>query len=89
MCSGCGIVRPLRYALSLVRCGDGGRSKSRTLSFFERAGLRGGVGSDICMGDLRSREGGRTTLLYTSLLVGGTCSWMGLRAKRRKRDNFL
>jgi hypothetical protein len=38
------MVRSLRYFLSLVRCGDGGRGRSRTLSFFESVGLSGTVG---------------------------------------------
>jgi hypothetical protein len=48
------MVRSLRYFLSLVRCGDGGRGRSRTLSFFESVGLSGTVG---LLGSLVSLEG--------------------------------
>jgi hypothetical protein len=47
-----GAVRPLRYALSLVRCGDGDRWRSRTLSFFERTRFKGGVNVDVGAGAL-------------------------------------
>ena len=37
------MVRSLRCFLSFVRGGEGARGRSRTLSFLERVGLRGGV----------------------------------------------
>lgn len=82
----CVIVRPLRCVLSLVRCGDGGRCMSRTLSFFELAGLGGGEGKEDCAEAFWRRGGGRTTLLYASLL---RCSPLGLRVKRWKREILL
>lgn len=61
------IIWPLRCFLSFVRCGDGLRGMSITLSCLERAGLRGGVWGDSssigCEGFLRSRDGGRTAVL--------------------------
>jgi hypothetical protein len=54
-------VWPFRYFLSFVRCGDGDRGMSITLSFFERAGLNGGVCADSSIVDVVSiRDGART-----------------------------
>lgn len=59
------IVPSLRCDLSFVRCGDGDRLMSITLSFLERAGLTGGVGSEweTERERLRRRLGGRTAAL--------------------------
>jgi hypothetical protein len=54
-------VWPFRCFLSFVRCGDGDRGMSITLSFFERAGLNGGVCVDSSIvGDESIRDGART-----------------------------
>lgn len=83
-------VRSLRYVLSFVRCGEGERLRSSRLSFLEHelAGLSGGVELES-MDGFRRRVGARTTALYASLLLMGTCFSSSLREKRRKMENFL
>jgi hypothetical protein len=84
------MVRSLRYFLSLVRWGEGGRGRSRTLSFLDNVGLIGGEGNDASGAIFCWRDAGRITLLYMALLfVVLIQSLLGLREKRRRTESFL
>lgn len=61
------MARSLRYFLSLVRCGDGARGRSITLSFFESVGLRrtGGLLESLEGVGLRGGVGNDTAALLS------------------------